>query len=113
MSNCIHLKEWDEITYPLSNFNSEAIDVQEWRSNFIFILLHIWLTIYAEIDINPYDLLGWYQEYISYWIYMNVTMYLSFLNRKKNQVIERFYVNICIKPQTDFFRYDMNVFLAF
>ena len=33
-SNYIHHKMWDEITYPFPNFNSEAVEVWEWISNF-------------------------------------------------------------------------------
>ena len=31
----IHYKVWDEITYPLPNFNGEAVEVWEWIRNFI------------------------------------------------------------------------------
>ena len=30
-----HYKTWDEIIYPLPNFNGTAVDVWEWKSNFI------------------------------------------------------------------------------
>ena len=32
--NCIHYNVWDEITYPLQNFNSGTVEVWEWISNF-------------------------------------------------------------------------------
>ena len=35
ISNYIHYKVWDEITYPFSNFNSATVEVWEWISNFI------------------------------------------------------------------------------
>ena len=35
ISNCIHYKAWDEITYPFPNFNSATVEVWEWISNFI------------------------------------------------------------------------------
>ena len=35
MSNYIHYKEWDEITYPFLNFNGATVEVYEWISNFI------------------------------------------------------------------------------
>ena len=35
ISNHIHYKMWDEITYPFPNFNSSGIGVWEWMNNFI------------------------------------------------------------------------------
>ena len=35
ISNYIHFKMWDEITYPFPNFNCAAIELWEWLSNFI------------------------------------------------------------------------------
>ena len=35
MSNYIHHKVWDEITYPYLNFNGVSVEVYEWISNFI------------------------------------------------------------------------------
>ena len=35
ISNYIHYKVWDEITYPFLNFNGCTIEVKEWISNFI------------------------------------------------------------------------------
>ena len=35
ISNHIHYKMWDEITYPFPNFNSCTVEVWEWISNFI------------------------------------------------------------------------------
>ena len=35
ISNSIHYKAWDEITYPFPNFNSTTGEVWEWMSNFI------------------------------------------------------------------------------
>ena len=35
ISNYIHHKVWDEITYPFPNFNGAAVEVWEWLSNFI------------------------------------------------------------------------------
>ena len=35
ISNYIHYKVWDEITYPFPNFNSCTIEVWEWIGNFI------------------------------------------------------------------------------
>ena len=34
-NNYIHYKVWDEITYPLSNFNGCTVEVWEWMSNLI------------------------------------------------------------------------------
>ena len=34
-SNHIHYKVWGEITYPFPNFNGAAVEVWEWKSNFI------------------------------------------------------------------------------
>ena len=30
----MHIKVWDEITYPFLNFNGCTVEVQEWLSNF-------------------------------------------------------------------------------
>ena len=35
ISNHIHYKMWDEITYPFLNFNGSTVEVKEWISNFI------------------------------------------------------------------------------
>ena len=35
ISNYIHYKMWNEITYPLPNFNGCTIEVWEWITNFI------------------------------------------------------------------------------
>ena len=35
MSNHIHYKVWNEITYPFINFNGVTVEVYEWISNFI------------------------------------------------------------------------------
>ena len=35
ISNHIHYKEWDEITYPFLNFNGVTVEVWEWISNSI------------------------------------------------------------------------------
>ena len=35
ISNYIHYKVWDEITYPFLNFNGVTAEFQEWISNFI------------------------------------------------------------------------------
>ena len=53
-------KEWDEITYPVTNFNGATCEVWEWLSNFIphfnvHVITHpcMLLLIYAGIYINP------------------------------------------------------------
>ena len=53
MSNYIHFKVWDEIVYPLPNFNGAIVKVCEWISIIIHILLCMRLLICAEIKINP------------------------------------------------------------
>ena len=35
ISNYMHYKMWDEITYPFPNFNGATVEVWEWISNFI------------------------------------------------------------------------------
>ena len=35
LRNYIHYKVWDENIYPFANFNSAAVEVWEWMSNFI------------------------------------------------------------------------------
>ena len=35
ISNYIHHKVWDKLTYPFTNFNNAAVEVWEWISNFI------------------------------------------------------------------------------
>ena len=35
ISNHIHYKVWDEITYPFLNFNGATVEVWEWINNFI------------------------------------------------------------------------------
>ena len=52
-SNYIHFKMWDELAYPFSNCNGYAVEVWEWRSNFIHNLLGIGLLIHAKTEVNP------------------------------------------------------------
>ena len=47
ISNYIHYKVWDKITYPFPNFNSCTVEVWEWISNFIPYFLGMWLLIHA------------------------------------------------------------------
>ena len=35
ISNCIHYKVWDQMTYPFPNFNGATVEVWEWKSYFI------------------------------------------------------------------------------
>ena len=35
LSNHMPSKDWDQITYPISNFNGRTIEVWKWISNFI------------------------------------------------------------------------------
>ena len=35
ISNHMHRKVWDEVSYPLPNFNNSTVEVMEWISNFI------------------------------------------------------------------------------
>ena len=44
ISNYIHYKVWDEITYPFPNFNSATIEVWEWISNFILLFIDHMIT---------------------------------------------------------------------
>ena len=54
MSNYIHYKVWDEITYPFPNFNGAVIEVCSWLSNFIpHFTVHVinhqcWDSFYAK-----------------------------------------------------------------
>ena len=54
ISNYIHYKVRDVISYTFPNFNGCTIEVREWKSNLTYILLGIWLHIRAGIKINPY-----------------------------------------------------------
>ena len=44
---------WDEIIYPLFNFNGATIEVKEWTNNFIHTLPGVWLLIHVGIEVNP------------------------------------------------------------
>ena len=55
LSNCIHYKSWDGITYQSSNFNGATFEVWEWISNFTHTLLGMWLLIHARDKVNPYS----------------------------------------------------------
>ena len=35
ISDYIHYKVWDEITYPFLNFNGATVEVSDWKCNFI------------------------------------------------------------------------------
>ena len=45
ISNHIHYKVWEEITYPFPNFNGCANEVWEWISNLISPSLDMWLKL--------------------------------------------------------------------
>ena len=49
ISNLMHSKVWDEITYPFLNFNGCPVEVWEWISNFIQIFI---------MDVNYLSMLG-------------------------------------------------------
>ena len=51
ISNYVHYKLWDDITYPFRYFNSATVEVYEMISNFIYALLNIWLLIHAGINV--------------------------------------------------------------
>ena len=52
ISNHMHNKVWDEITYPFPNFNGGTIEVWVWISNFIPHFINV-LLIHAGIKVNP------------------------------------------------------------
>ena len=54
IGNYMHHKAWNKITYPFPNFNSAAVEIQDWISNFTRTLLSMWLVINVVIDVNPY-----------------------------------------------------------
>ena len=58
MRNYIHYIVWDEITYPLQNFNGANVEVWEWISNYIHTLLGMWLLIYATSKMGPWYIPG-------------------------------------------------------
>ena len=49
----MHNKVWDEITYPFPNFNGEAVEVWEWRSN---VMPHFIRDVIAYIYIYMLEL---------------------------------------------------------
>ena len=53
ISNYIHYKVWDEITYPFLNFNGCTVEVKEWISNLSHTLQDMWLLIHAWIKVKP------------------------------------------------------------
>ena len=59
ISNYIHFKAWDEITYPFPNFNGCTIEVWEWISNFIpyftgHMITYPWWEWQVTLDFNNY-----------------------------------------------------------
>ena len=44
---------WDEITYPLPNFNGCTVEVSEWIYHLTHTVLDVRLFIHAEIKVNP------------------------------------------------------------
>ena len=53
ISNYIHHKMWDEITYPFLNFNGATVEVWEWMNNFIPHFSGMWLLIHSGIKAKP------------------------------------------------------------
>ena len=54
-------KVWDEITYPFPNFNGAAVEVWEWKSNFMSLFNHernnfsvLWLKLIYASKRGPY-----------------------------------------------------------
>ena len=56
ISNYIHYKVWDEITYPFPNFKGATIEVWEWISNFFTHFMMAMITNPFEIKVKPYML---------------------------------------------------------
>ena len=52
ISDYIHYKLWDDITYPFRYFNGATVEVYEYISNFIHALLNMCLLIHAGINVN-------------------------------------------------------------
>ena len=50
LSNDIHYKVCDELSYPLSNLNDVTDEVWEWINDFIHIILGMWLLIRKSRD---------------------------------------------------------------
>ena len=44
---------WEEITYSFPNFKGYSIEICEWISNFIYILLGMWLLIHDWTKAKP------------------------------------------------------------
>ena len=53
ISDYVHYKVWDAITYLFPNFNSATVEVWAWISNFSHTVLDMWLLIHAGIKVNP------------------------------------------------------------
>ena len=51
MSNYIHYKEWDEITYHFPNFNNEVVVVWEY---FLSRFTGDVIIFHAGIEVNPF-----------------------------------------------------------
>ena len=53
ISNLTHSEVWDEITYPLPNFNGVAVDFFKWISNVQHIIMDVIThVIHAGIKVN-------------------------------------------------------------
>ena len=76
MSNRIHYKVWDEITYPLPNLKCTTVNVWEWWSDSSHTLWGVWLILNAGITVNPWqwkgvpvshdDIIKW-KHFLRYW----------------------------------------------
>ena len=53
ISNYIHYKMWEEITYPFPDFNGATVEVWEWINNFIPHFPGMWLLIHGGIKGKP------------------------------------------------------------
>ena len=84
VSNYIHYKVWDEITYPFPNFNGAAVEVWEWISNFT---PHCWAYDYLTmlrfklIHVSKRGLWSCFTRLFS-WVIISVVPRVSSLGRK-------------------------------
>ena len=104
ISNYIHYKVWDEIAYPLPNFNGATVEVWEWIGNFMCLLSHAGIKV-SKRGRNMWSGIPWSIS-TQLWLFSlrlqadSTSFVLCCMSRKiQNMDVELFYVELATQRQ--------------